>query len=130
MFPVSGTAVVAVVLIAAAVRSGISIVIVPFAFAIVDADGLLGDGDAFLGRTCVEGGAENDDCCCNQQRNQVKKRRLAHLLLPIDPSFDAVVALGCESVFVADLGISLRGSSRRMASTMAGRESLDTAWDR
>jgi hypothetical protein len=57
--------------------SGIIIVIALLVLAIVNADGLPADGDAFLGRTCVEGGTENGNCCCNHQRDQLNDKRLA-----------------------------------------------------
>jgi hypothetical protein len=52
---------------AAVLLTGIIAVIVLLAFAILEADALLADGDAFLGCTCVEGGTDDKDRSCNQQ---------------------------------------------------------------
>jgi hypothetical protein len=65
-------------LVSAAVLSGITAVIVLFAFAVVETNALLTDSDAFLGGTCVKGGTCNKDHGRNQQRSQLKEGRFAH----------------------------------------------------
>jgi len=58
---------------AAVLFAGIVPIIILLTFAVVEANGLLTDGDAFLVGACVEGGTDHDDRSCKQQSRQLEE---------------------------------------------------------
>lgn len=94
---------------AAVVFSGITAIVVLFGFAIVEANALLADGDAFPGGACVEGKTNHKDGSRKHQTRQFEEMRFMHSML--ETAFDA--ALECGSFLGAESGVSLAGCSRR-----------------